>query len=159
MADEVIRRRYGSRFAAFGEAQQIFAKWEAGEPLWLTATQVQGGDTAEQRARSPEQYARDLAAASKELGALAKTVTTPTGRIIGKPGAHGTEIASASRPRRLKTRLRSSGDDPSWSNVLGAQLDHAQNKALPDTLYRGLRNAWASDHAGGVAVTSDILRE
>jgi len=129
VADEVIRRRYGSRFAAFGEAQQTFDKWDAGEPFWLTATQVQGGDTAEQRARSPEQYARDLAAAAKELGTLANTVTTATGRVTAKPGAHGTEIVNASRPRRLKSRLRSTTEDPSWSNVLGAQLDLLPHQA------------------------------
>ncbi|MBO0741627.1 MAG: tetratricopeptide repeat protein, partial [Hyphomicrobiaceae bacterium] len=132
MPDEVIRRRYGSRFAAFGEAQQTFDKWEAGEPLWLTATRVQGGDTAEQRGRSPEQYARGLAAAAKELAPFTKTVTTATGRVAAKPGAHGTEIASARRPRRLKSRLRSTAEDPSWSNVLGAQLDHLPHQALPN---------------------------
>jgi len=132
MADEVVRRRFGSRLAAFGEAQQTFAKWDAGEPLWLTATQLQGGDTAEQRARSPEQYARDLAAAAKELGTVAKIVATATGRVVGKPGARDPEIASASRPRALKTRLRSSGEDPSWSNVLSAQLDHLPHQVLPN---------------------------
>ena len=132
VADEVIRRRYGSRFAAFGEAQQTFDKWDAGEPFWLTSTQVQGGDTADQRARSPEQYARDLAAAAKELGTLAKTVTTATGRVTGKPGTHGTEIASASRPRRFKSRLRSTAEDPSWSNVLGSQLDLLPHQATPN---------------------------
>jgi tetratricopeptide (TPR) repeat protein len=132
MADEVIRRRYGSRFAAFGEAQQTFAKWDAGEPLWLTAAQVQGGDTAEQRARSPDQYARDLAAATEELVPFTKTVATATGRALGKPGTHGPEIASAIRPRGLKTRLRSSGEDLSWTNVLGAQLDHLPNQTIPN---------------------------
>jgi hypothetical protein len=112
MADEVVRRRYGSRLAAFGEAQQTFAKWDAGEPLWLTATQLQGGDTAEQRARSPEQYARDLAAAAKELGTVAKVAATATGWVAGKLGARGPEIASASRPRALKTRLSLLGRGP-----------------------------------------------
>jgi hypothetical protein len=132
MADEVVRRRHGSRLAAFGETQQTIAKWDAGEPLWLTATQLQGGDTADQRARSPEQYARDFAAAAKELGTIAKIVATATGRVVGKPGARGPDIASTSRPRALKTRLRSTGEDPSWSNVLGEQLDHPPHRALPN---------------------------
>ena len=130
LADEVIRRRYGSRFAAFGEAQPTFEKWDVGEPLWFTATQVQGGDTTEQRTRSPEQYARDLAEAAKELVPFTKTVVTATGRVVGKTSAHGPAIASGIRPRRLKVRLRSSGEDLSWSNVLSAQLDHLPHQAI-----------------------------